>query len=80
MKWPKDVIKLVGKSTRTTPHYSSKATTPANEVGICAPLTFEDLDGAVGKEDDMDQDQGVGSNSYVAPSMVPQKKGTLLMR
>jgi hypothetical protein len=74
MKWPKDAIKLVGKSTSTTPQYSSKATTPANEVGICAPLTFEDLDGAVGEEDDMDQDQGVGSNSYVAPKHGAAKK------
>jgi hypothetical protein len=80
MKWPKDAIKLVGKSTRTTPQYSSKATTLANEVGICAPLTFEDLDGAVGEEHDMDQDQGVGSNSYVAPKHGAAKKGILLMR
>jgi hypothetical protein len=74
MKWPKDAIKLVGKSTRTTPQYSSKATTPTNEVGLCAPLTFDDLDGTQGEEDDMDQDQGVGSNSYVAPKHGAAKK------
>lgn len=80
MKWPKDAIKLVGKSTRTTLQNSSKTTTPANEVGICAPLTYEDLDGAQREEDDMDKDQGVGSNSYVGPKHGASKKGTLLMR
>jgi hypothetical protein len=28
MKWPKDAIKLVGKSTHTTPHYSSDLSIP----------------------------------------------------
>jgi len=74
MKWPKDAIKLVGKSTRTTLQNSSKTTTPANEVGICAPLTYEDLDGAQHEEDDMDKDQGVGSNSYVGPKHGAAKK------
>jgi hypothetical protein len=74
IKWPKDAIKLVGKSTRTTLQYSSKATTPTNEVGLCAPLTFDDLDGTQGEEDDKDQDQGVGSNSYVAPKHGAVKK------
>jgi hypothetical protein len=74
MKWPKDAIKLVGKSTRTTPQYSSKTTTPANEVGICTRLTYDDLDGAQREEDDMDQNQGVGSNSYVAPKHHATKK------
>jgi hypothetical protein len=74
MKWPKDAIKLVGKPTRTTPQYSSKSTTPANEVGICAPLTYDDLDADQGEEDDMNQDQGVGSNSYVAHKHGATKK------
>jgi hypothetical protein len=74
MKWPKDAIKLVGKSTRATSQYLSKATTPAHEVGICAPLTYEDLGGVQGEEDAMDQDQGVGSNSYVAPKHGATKK------
>jgi len=65
IKWPKAAIKLSGTSTRASP--SSTTTCPPSSpgpsrLGVCAPVSFVDLDGDHGADHDMpiDQEQTIG--------------------